>query len=115
MRQIDADKFKQQIAAMTIKNNYPANKANALYKLIDSQPTVEAEPVRQGHIVWKERTVGGYKYAETKCENCGSIMEVEVEHPIETKVGYCSKCGKRLDDNFMHYCPNCGTRVGDKK
>lgn len=39
MRLIDADVFKSQIAGMTITNNYPANKANALCELIDAQPT----------------------------------------------------------------------------
>lgn len=36
---IDADAFKRQVAGMAISNNYPANKANALCKLIDAQPT----------------------------------------------------------------------------
>lgn len=39
MRLIDADKFTQQITGTTLVNNYPANKALALCKLIDSQPT----------------------------------------------------------------------------
>ena len=38
MRLIDADAFKSQIAGMSISNNYPANKANALCELIDAQP-----------------------------------------------------------------------------
>lgn len=36
---IIADAFKRQVAGMAIANNYPANKANALCKLIDAQPT----------------------------------------------------------------------------
>ena len=39
MRLIDADEFQKQIAGMAILNNYPPNKANALCKLVDSQPT----------------------------------------------------------------------------
>lgn len=39
MRLIDADKLTKQIAGMAFANNYPANKALALCKLIDSQPT----------------------------------------------------------------------------
>ena len=35
---IDADEFKKQIVAMTILNNYPPSKANALCELIDRQP-----------------------------------------------------------------------------
>lgn len=40
MRLIDADEFQKQIAGMAILNNYPPNKANALCKLVDNQPTV---------------------------------------------------------------------------
>lgn len=39
MRLIDADEFKKQIAGMAIVNNYPADKANKMCELIDSQPT----------------------------------------------------------------------------
>ena len=39
MRLIDADAFNKQVAAMTIKENYPVEKANAMMKLIDMQPT----------------------------------------------------------------------------
>lgn len=39
MRPIDADEFQKQIAGMAILNNYPPDKANALCKLVDSQPT----------------------------------------------------------------------------
>lgn len=38
-RLIDADKFKEQVAAMTIAHNYPPSKAIALTELIDKQPT----------------------------------------------------------------------------
>lgn len=38
-RLIDAEEFKKQIAGMAIVNNYPPEKANALCKLIDAQPT----------------------------------------------------------------------------
>lgn len=38
-RLIDAEEFKKQIAGMAIVNNYPPEKANALCKLINAQPT----------------------------------------------------------------------------
>lgn len=40
MRLIDADAFKEQIAAIAIKNNYQADICNALCGLIEMQPTV---------------------------------------------------------------------------
>ena len=39
MRLIDAELFKKQVAAMAIKDGYAPEKANALCKLIDKQPT----------------------------------------------------------------------------
>lgn len=36
MRLIDADAFKRQVAGMTIANNYPVDKANALCGLIEA-------------------------------------------------------------------------------
>ncbi len=39
MRLIDADKFKQQIAAITIRDNLVVGKCNAICDLIDRQPT----------------------------------------------------------------------------
>lgn len=39
MRLIDADKFKQQIVAVTIRNNLVVEKSNAICDLIDKQPT----------------------------------------------------------------------------
>ena len=39
MRLIDADEFQKQIVGMTILNNYPLNKSNALCELVDNQPT----------------------------------------------------------------------------
>lgn len=41
MRLIDADAFKEQVAAIAIKNNLPADKCNALCELIEMQPTIE--------------------------------------------------------------------------
>lgn len=40
MRLIDADFFKEQIAAATLKNNIEPNKGLALMELVDVQPTV---------------------------------------------------------------------------
>ncbi len=39
MRLIDANKFKQQIAAITIRDNLVPEKSNAICELIDKQPT----------------------------------------------------------------------------
>ena len=74
------------------------------------------EPLKHGHIVWKDRTTGGYKYVDVKCHNCGSVETVEVSHPLEhNKIAYCSECGKRIDDIFMRFCPACGVPLDDDR
>ena len=56
MRLIDADAFKEQVAAMTLKG-IPVDKANAMLKLIDMQPTaynvdqMEKDIWNSGHAV----------------------------------------------------------------
>lgn len=40
MRLIDADAFKQEVAAMTIRLNLDPERCNAICKMIDSRPTV---------------------------------------------------------------------------
>lgn len=75
---------------------------------IKGAPAIKPEELlNKAQIIWKERTLGGYRY--TKCPECNK--EVEVEKPITSGVPYCSRCGKRLDDRFMHYCPNCGAKM----
>lgn len=63
------------------------------------------------HIVWKEREVREETYYNSghlwKDEPCYFLKYV---HYID-KIPYCSRCGKRIDDTFMHYCPNCGAKL----
>ena len=56
MRLIDADAFKEQVAAMTFKENYSVRKANAMIQLIDMQPTADLDKLHKdawdsGHFV----------------------------------------------------------------
>lgn len=63
MRLIDADKLTKQIAGMAFANNYPANKALALCKLIDSQPTAyDVDNVlEQLEKLKNEKEIGSHK------------------------------------------------------
>ncbi len=56
MRLINADEFKRQVVGMAIINNYPADKANKLCELIDTQPTAYDvdKVVEQLEELWKE-------------------------------------------------------------
>lgn len=60
MRLINADEFKRQVVGMAIINNYPADKANKLCELIDTQPTAYDvdKVVEQLEELWKEDVFG---------------------------------------------------------
>ena len=47
MRLIDADAFNKQVAAITIKGNYPVEKVKAMMKLIDMQPTADLDKLQK--------------------------------------------------------------------
>lgn len=84
---------------------------NMFMECLDACPTIDGELVRHGYIVWKESLVGDYRNVKTKCRNCGTIEEIEIEHPVITRIGYCSECKKRIGDVLMNYCPNCGAKI----
>lgn len=89
-RTINADKFKKQVAAMTIRENFSINKANAMLKLVDMQPTAidgivkEAEyayqrityvrPIEHHYEEPKEKLY--IKYSCPVCEAVGNLHQV---------------------------------------
>lgn len=82
-RQIDADALKRLIAGMAISNNYPANKANALCELIDSQPTAYdpdkvVEQLEERTAFLKDCTKYGNKTADQQSKSYDTMMMYEV-------------------------------------
>ena len=84
MRLIDADKIiitrQEYVGALTLKER--------LRRLLDSQPTVDAEPVRHGR--WIEVDVGDCCY---RCSECGFIRDAYL---LDIS-NYCPKCGAKMD------------------
>lgn len=86
MRLIDADKFKQQIAAIVIRDNLVTGKGTALCELIDRQPTAyDVDKV----VEWLDEYAHseicnshkGCPYKDNKdmhCENCGAMGTLEI-------------------------------------
>ena len=116
MRLIDADalydfvneQMEKETGAYTRGKNKALNIVKSALHNECAAPTIDPESLRErGHIVWKDRRVGGYKYIQ--CPECKK--EIEVERPIDTKYPYCSRCGSLLADSFMNYCPKCGARM----
>ena len=84
MRLIDADKIiitrQEYVGALTLKER--------LRRLLDSQPTVDAESVRHGR--WIEVDIGDCCY---RCSECGFIRDAYL-----LDIGnYCPKCGAKMD------------------
>ena len=75
MRLIDANALKKDLSEF----NY-----DMALRIVDTQPTIEAEPVKRGK--WKINSDGYYPY--------------------------CSECkGEPGSGKMTDYCPNCGARM----
>lgn len=63
---------------------------DAIRKMIDSAPTIDAEPVRHGKWIFNPSDAIEAMFAKPKCSECG----------FESADGgnYCSECGARMDE-----------------
>lgn len=103
-RTIDADDFKWQVAAMTIKDNLPVEKVNAMLKLIDMQPTaingkiIKAECAYQ-RIIYINPVEHHYEdpgekpYIKYGCPVCEAVGNLHQVTPGEEN---CPLCGVNL-------------------
>ena len=80
MRLIDADALKKHYAW------WEDDRQKLFDSIVDSQPTVDAEPVRHGK--W-------------------------IEYPAADGMNQCSECGV-LRFGESNYCPNCGARMDEE-
>ena len=95
MRLIDADALSERVY-FCINNSKELVTSSVVRKavvsLIDTQPAIEAEPVKHGRW-WFEEYPDGYYHWE------------------------CSHCGKQYSEGTMEagkeysYCPNCGAKM----
>lgn len=103
-RVIDADKFKKQVAAITISENLPIEKANALLKLIDMQPTAIDGVVKDAGAAYMRTTSvkpiehhyeepGEEPYIKYSCPVCEAVGNIHQVTPGEEK---CRLCGVNL-------------------
>lgn len=85
MRLIDADKLKMNFDIVIRDENVGCS-----FKMIDKQPTVDAEPVRHGKWIKEKPMIGGAYY---RCSVCGNT---ENKHTA-VKGHYCWFCGARME------------------
>jgi hypothetical protein len=81
-RLIDADALKERIITPR------ANGKDLITELIDSMPTIDAEPVRHGKWIGYAGTIGN------ECSVCGKWIDV-LQGTAE--MNYCPNCGARMD------------------
>lgn len=94
MRPIDADALKENINNLTYenKNSYSQEGGNEvlhyfLPKIIDDEPTIEAEPVKHGR--WKSAS----RWMVEQCSACG----FEIGTVLAVKCNWCPNCGAKMD------------------
>lgn len=81
-RLIDATALEQDLLS---KGFYPA----IVKRAIEIAPTIEAEPVRHGKLVYKGRLLDCEYFNCSECETELSI--------VGNKPNYCPNCGARMD------------------
>lgn len=94
MRLIDADKFKQQIAAVCVENHYDTGRANSLIKLIDAQPT--AYDVEKVIKLLDNRAASAKEYWDAFNDSCAFGEMNAYEQAIE--IVRSGGCKRRADD-----------------
>ena len=94
MRLIDADALKDEVMKIWayIQCTTGDDVMNAVMTDIKNAPTVDAEPVRHGHWIWKERK--GIREAWYQCSECNAYDLRE----IDVTSHYCWACGSKMDD-----------------
>ena len=115
MRPIDADKLKSELFDADWMMD---NDEHMVEKIVERQPTVDAEPIRHGHWIW-----------------CETYLDGEPEYPCELlKEGWaCSACGAYLMEYLQSHfhdipsyaecisdemptverCPHCGAKMDE--
>jgi hypothetical protein len=92
MRLIDADKLKTELDAWarSICKSDVYCREDALY-IIDSMPTIDAEPVRHGKWMEKRET-SKFHVRYFECSECRAAS-----YRYQTRMNYCPNCGAKMD------------------
>lgn len=92
MRLIDADSIQEELAALILYSaGTPEGKCiDYAHNLIDSEPTVDAVPVKHAYVVW---TIKNSSYHTQCCSNCHRTF---ISRPDET-IEFCPHCGAKME------------------
>lgn len=111
MRLIDADKLK---AELFDANWMTDNDEHMVEEIVERQSTVDAEPVRHAHWIWRfnhPTCVNGNDMYETgfECSSCGHGASIG----LHTSKWGCSEVNivRRMHDDTTNFCPNCFAKM----
>ena len=91
-RLVDADKVAEAIAWL---DEYDFALWHDVQECIDKVPTVDAEPVRHGHWIYRQKSYVNNLNDSTaiyECSECGYADE----HEADIEVPYCWHCGAKM-------------------
>ena len=88
MRLIDAESLKHELIKESENKSILARRS--LFWIIDDMPTIEAEPVRVGHWIWKNLN----NYIYVICSVCGAPF---IDYIFED-FDYCPTCGAKMEN-----------------
>ena len=105
MRLIDADELmvavEKDFEGVCVYDVPPSEAVSDFERIVDSVPTIDAEPVRHGRwievdrITWRGTDDNLINITvEEKCSNCG--RHVERYETVEQE-NYCPSCGAKMD------------------
>ena len=134
MRLIDADALKQTMKDLVVEGGHKYWRAGAqtmidkiMPKVIDDEPTVEAELVKHGQWIITEKdklmptgkiaVSEGYILHKTSLDEPFTLQSakiIQIKEHRTVKRPYCSICGNYGDDEYDRtpYCPYCGALMG---
>lgn len=76
----------------------------SLKEVIDSQPEIEAEPVRHGHWIETTEWIGSFGKARRKCSECGTIFDgVPFTRGDGKGSKFCEECGAKMDKQLKNH------------
>lgn len=84
-----------------------------VYKAIEEQPSVKAEPVKHGR--WIEKIVSRMKWIPYDDDNVNPD-DVDIERMTEQKCSYCKRWTIKFTGHIeLDYCPLCGAKMDLKE
>ena len=95
MRLIDADDLRVYVVGGRCNGKITAKTLveEALIKIFEEAPTVDAEPVRHGHWIDEGTYADNFPHHAWRCSECG-WHELEIEEPDGN---YCRNCGAKME------------------